>query len=39
MKIKNLMSELSKLDVLVSGISLYEPSLSEIFVDYTEVES
>ena len=37
--IKNLMSELSKLDVLVSGISLYEPSLSEIFVDYTEVES
>ena len=37
--IKNLMGELSKLDVLVSGISLYEPSLSEIFVDYTEVES
>lgn len=37
--IKNLMSELSKLDVSVSGISLYEPSLSEIFVDYTEVES
>lgn len=37
--IKNLMSELSKLDVSISGISLYEPSLSEIFVDYTEVES
>ena len=36
---KNLMSELSKLDVSISGISLYEPSLSEIFVDYTEVES
>ncbi len=37
--IKDLMSELSKKDVSLSGISLYEPSLAEIFVDYTEVES
>lgn len=37
--IKNLMSELSEKDVSLSGISLYEPSLAEIFVDYTEVES
>lgn len=36
---KNLMSELSKVNVSISGISLYEPSLSEIFVEYTEVEA
>ena len=35
--IKDFLSELSNSDVDISGVSEYEPSLAEIFVDYTEV--